>query len=138
MDQILQQNNLGDHIPERAKKKKLEDQNPKKDISRHALTSINSSHDAWIVDSGASHYMEATKEVYFSLNSCKGSPILMGDNSPFEVTDKGRIGLTNISFENVLHVPKLSVNLLNVYQMKNYDTRKRVIFTPDVVDIYDM
>ena len=46
----------------------------------------------------------------------------MGDNSSVEVTDKGRIELTNGSFENVLHVPKLSVNLLSMYQMKNFDT----------------
>jgi hypothetical protein len=51
---------------------------------------------------------------------------------------KRRIELTNEIFENVLHVPKLSVNLLSVYQMKNYITVKRVIFILDVVDIYDM
>jgi hypothetical protein len=94
MAQILQQNNLGDHIPEGAKKKKPEDQNPKKGNSSHALIAINSSPNAWIVDSGASHHMEATKEVYSSLDACKGPPILMGDNSPVEVTGKGRIELT--------------------------------------------
>ena len=62
----------------------------------------------------------------------------MGDNSPVEVTGKGRIELTNRSFENVLHVPKLSVNLLSMYQMKNSNTRKKFIFTPNAVDIYDM
>jgi hypothetical protein len=138
MTQILQQNNLGDRIPEGAKKKKPEDQNPKKGNSSHALIAINSSPDAWIVDSGASHHMAATKEVYSSLDACKGPPILMGDNSPVEVTDKGRIELTNGSFENVLHVPKLSVNLLSVYQMMNSGTGKKFIFTPNAVDIYDM
>jgi hypothetical protein len=62
----------------------------------------------------------------------------MGDNSLVEVIDKGRIELTNEIFENVLHVPKLSGNLLFVYQMKNYDTGKRFIFTPNEMDIYDM
>ena len=62
----------------------------------------------------------------------------MGENSPFEVIGKGRIELTNISLENVLHVPKLSINLLSMYQMINSGTGKRVIFTPDAVDIYDM
>jgi hypothetical protein len=62
----------------------------------------------------------------------------MGDNSPVEVTDKGRIKLTNVSFENVLHVPKLSVNILFVYQMTNFSIGKRAIFRPDAVDIYDM
>jgi hypothetical protein len=82
--------------------------------------------------------MDASKEVYSSLDACKGPPILMGDKSSVEVIDKGRIELTNESFENVLHILKLSVNLLSVYQMMNSDTGKKFIFTPNVVDIYDM
>jgi hypothetical protein len=62
----------------------------------------------------------------------------MGDNSSVEVTSKGRIELTNGSFENMLHVSKLSVNLLSVYQMTNSGTRKKVVFTSNYVDIYDM
>jgi hypothetical protein len=119
MTRILQQNNLGDHIPEGAKKKKPEDQNTKKDNSSHALIVINSSPNAWIVDSGASHHMAATKAVYSSLDACKGPHIPMGDNSPVKVTGKGRIELINGSFENVFHVPKLSVNILSLYQMIN-------------------
>jgi hypothetical protein len=115
MAQILQPKNLGDHIPEGFNKKKPEDQNPKKENSSHALIAIKSSPDAWIVDSGVSHHMEATKYVYSSLDSCKGPPILMGDNSLVKVTGKGRIELTNKIFKNVLHVPKLFVNILSVY-----------------------
>jgi hypothetical protein len=62
----------------------------------------------------------------------------MGHDSPFEVTSKGRIELTNRSFENVLHVPKILVNLLSMYHMKNCETRKKFIFTPNAMDIYDM
>jgi hypothetical protein len=134
--QILHQNNLGYRIPEGAKKKKLENQNTKKGNSSHAL--INSSPNAWIIDSGASHHMVATKAVYYSLDACKDAPILMGDNSPIEVTGKGRIELTNRSFKNVLHVSKLSVNIFSVYQMTNYGTRKKLIFTPNAVDIYEI
>jgi hypothetical protein len=82
--------------------------------------------------------MAASEVVYSSLDAYKGPPILMGDNSSVEVTDKGRIELTNKSFENVLHVPKLSVNLLSVYQMMNSSTGKKFVFTPNAVDIYDM
>jgi hypothetical protein len=63
---------------------------------------------------------------------------MMGDNSPVEVTNKGRIELTNGSFENVFHVPKISVNILSMYQMTKSKTRKRVIFTHDAVDIYEI
>jgi hypothetical protein len=48
------------------------------------------------------------------------------------------IELTNGRFKNVLHAPKLSVNLISLYQMKNSNTRKKFIFTPDSADIYDM
>jgi hypothetical protein len=61
-----------------------------------------------------------------------------GDNSSVEVTGKGRIELTNKSFKNVLHVPKLSFNLLSVYQITNFGTGKKVVFTPNFVDIYNM
>jgi hypothetical protein len=125
-------------IPESAKKKNPEDLNSKKGNSSHSLIAINSSPDAWIVDSGASHHMVASKVLYSSLDACKGPPIPMGDNSSVEVTGKGRIELTNGSFENVLHVSKLSINLLFVYQMKNYSTGKKFIFTPNSMDIYDM
>ena len=60
MSQILQKNNLRDRIPEGEKKKKPEDPNSKKGNSNHALISINSSHDAWIVDSGESHHMDTS------------------------------------------------------------------------------
>jgi hypothetical protein len=115
MSQILQQNNLGYHILEGAKKKKPKDLNPKKGNSSHALIAINSSHGAWIIASGASHHMAASKAVYSSLDACKGPPILMGDNSSFEVTGKGRTELTDKSFENVFHIPKISANLLSLY-----------------------
>jgi hypothetical protein len=82
--------------------------------------------------------MTTSEAIYSSLDACKGPPILMGDNSSVEVTSKGMIELTNGSFENVLHVPKLSINLLSVYQMMNSGTGKKFIFTSNFVDIYDM
>jgi hypothetical protein len=102
------------------------------------LIVINSSPDAWIIDSGASHHIDTSKAIYSYLDACKGPHILMGDNSSVEVTGRGRIELTNGSFDNVLHVPKVYVNLLYVYQMTNSSTRKKFIFTPNFVDIYNM
>jgi len=79
------------------------------------LISINSYLGAWIIDSDASHHMEDKIEVYYSLYVCKGPPILMEDIYPAEVIGKGRIEITNKSFENVLHAPKLSINILSMY-----------------------
>jgi hypothetical protein len=62
----------------------------------------------------------------------------MGDNSSVKVTDKGRIELTNGSFKNVFHVPKIFINLLSMYQMTNSDTGNKIIFKPNFVDMYDM
>jgi hypothetical protein len=138
MSQILYKNNLGYRIPEGAKKKNPKDSNSKKGNSSHALIAINSSLDAWIIDSGESHHMAASKSIYYSLDACKGPPILMGDNSSVEVTGKGRIELTNESFENMMHVPKLYVNLLFIYHMKNSSTGKKFILTLNSLDIYDM
>eukprot|EP00253_Pinus_taeda_P005570 PITA_05570 len=137
MAEILQKHNLGDHIPQGAKKK-TEDPPHRRGNNFHALVAINSSLDAWILYSGASHHMAAAKEVYSSLDACKGPPILMGDDSPIEVTGKGRVELLHGSFEDVLHVPKLSVNLLSVYQITHSGTGKRVEFTPDAVNKYDL
>ena len=62
----------------------------------------------------------------------------MVDNSFVEVTNKGRIELTNVSCENVMHIPKLPINLLSMYQMTNSNIGKKVIFTPNSMDIYNM
>jgi hypothetical protein len=82
--------------------------------------------------------MVTSEVVYSSLDACKGPLILMGDNSSIEVTGKGRIELTNGRFENVLHVPKFSINFISMYQMTNSGTGKKFIFTPNFMDIYDM
>jgi hypothetical protein len=82
--------------------------------------------------------MASINVVYYSFDACKVPPILMGNNSPFEVIDKGGIELTNEIFENVLHVPKISINLLSVYQLTNSSTENKLIFTPNAVEIYEM
>jgi hypothetical protein len=135
MTQVLQRNNLGDFIPEGDKKKKEEDLAPKKG-KNHTLVSINYSSDSWIMDSGASHHMEAKEEVFTSLSSFSGPPILMEYDTPVAVAREGRVELHNGSFENVLHVPNLSMNLLSVYQITQKG--KNVEFTSDSVSVIDM
>jgi hypothetical protein len=41
----------------------------------------------------------------------------MGDDTSVAVSGEGRVELHNGSFENVLHVPKFSMNLLSVFQI---------------------
>jgi hypothetical protein len=79
----------------------------------------------------------ASKDDFFSsLSPCSRPLILMGDDTPVVVAGEGRVEIHNDSFENVLHVPKLSMNLLLVYQITQ--TSKRVEFTSDSVTVLDM
>jgi hypothetical protein len=61
--------------------------------------------------------MAAKEEFFSSLSPCSRSPILMGDDTLVAVAGEERVELHNGSFENVLHVPKLSMNLLSVYHI---------------------
>jgi hypothetical protein len=70
------------------------------------------------------------------LSPCSRPHILIGDDTPVEVVGEGRMELHNGSFENVLHVPKLSMNLLSVYQITQKG--KKVEFTSNSVSVIDM
>jgi hypothetical protein len=61
---------------------------------------------------------------------------IMGNDTPVAITREGRVELANCSFENVLHVPKLSINLLLVYQITQ--TGKKVEFTSNSISVLDM
>ena len=51
---------------------------------------------------------------------------------------KGRIDLDHGQFNNVLYVPGLASNLLSVYQMTHTGSPKKVIFSPDEVEITEI
>jgi hypothetical protein len=81
------------------------------------LIVINSSLDAWILGSGASHHMETTNNVLSYISTCRGPPILMGDDTPVDIVGQGRVEIPHGIFENIFHVPILSVNILFIYQI---------------------
>jgi hypothetical protein len=80
--------------------------------------------------------MVAKDEVLSSLSPCSRPPILMGGDTPVAVAGEGRLELHNGSFENVLRVPNISMNLLSVYQITQKG--KKIEFTSDLVSIIDM
>jgi hypothetical protein len=80
--------------------------------------------------------MAVKEEVFSSFIPCSRPPILMGDDTPVAVAGEGRVELHNGSFENVLHVPNISMNLLSVYQIAQKG--KKVEFTSDLVSVIDM
>jgi hypothetical protein len=53
--------------------------------------------------------MAVKEEVFSSLSQCSRPPIPMGDDTPIAVEGEGRVELHNGRFENVLHVPNLSM-----------------------------
>jgi hypothetical protein len=61
--------------------------------------------------------MVVKEEVLSSLIPCSRPPILIGDDTPIAIAGEGRVELPNGSFENVLHVPNLFINILSVYQI---------------------
>ena len=68
----------------------------------------------------------------------KGPSIVLGDDSLTESLGKGRIDLDHGQFSNVLYVPGLASNLLSVYQMTHTGSPKKVIFSPDEVEITEI
>jgi hypothetical protein len=80
--------------------------------------------------------MEEKEEFLSSLSPCSRPPILMGDDTPLPVAGEGTVELHNGSFENVLHVPNISMNLLSVYHITHKG--KKVEFTSDSVSVIDM
>jgi hypothetical protein len=80
--------------------------------------------------------MKTKYEVFSSLSSCSRPPILMGDDTPVTIVGERRVELHNGSFENVLHVPKLSMNMLSVDHITQ--KFKKIEFTSDSVSVIDM
>eukprot|EP00253_Pinus_taeda_P015819 PITA_15819 len=82
--------------------------------------------------------MDSSKESFSSLHEYSGPPIFMRDNSAVAASGQGRVQFEDGSFENVLHIPRLSVNLPSVYEMTHTGSGRKVEFTPDSMRIYDM
>ena len=104
----------------------------------HALVAGTSILPSFIIDSGASRHMVSTKEIFSSLDMSKGPPIVLGDDSLTDSLGKGRIDLDHGKFNNVLYVPGLASNLLSMYQMTHTGSPKKVIFSPDDVEITEI
>jgi hypothetical protein len=103
--QFLYQKCLRDCIPKNAKKNygynSLEDWG-----NSHALITISSLPNAWILDSIASHLMVAKKYTFSYLKPCTGPPILMGDGTPVKFCGQGRVYLENGCFQECIACSK--------------------------------
>jgi hypothetical protein len=92
----------------------------------------------WILDSGASNYLAASKDEFSSIEESTRSPIYLGDATPVKVCGEGIVDLEGGCFKNVLHVPSLSTNILSIYHITHSVSGRKVEFTPDSAVITDI
>ena len=82
--------------------------------------------------------MVSTRETFSSLDNSKGPKIVFGDDSVIDSMGNDRIDLNHGSFNDVLYVPGLVANLLSVYHMTHTKSPKKVIFSPNEVEISEI
>ena len=93
----------------------------------------------WILDSGATDHLTGSSEHFVSYIPCAGNEtIRIADGSLAPVAGKGKISpCAGLSLHNVLHVPKLSYNLLSISKI-THELNCKAIFLPDSVSFQDL
>ena len=71
------------------------------------------------------------------MHECNSKQIFVFDDRYLSVVGSGTIPVENGHFSDVLCVPKISYNLLSVYQITNSGEGKNMTFTPHQVVIKD-
>jgi len=86
-----------------------------------AFVMKNISSSVWVIDSGASKHMSPYKDLVMDMRPSNTKTITSADDTALSVVGSGqtnvKIGDTAVSISDVLLVPKLSTNLLSVYEM---------------------
>ena len=72
----------------------------------------------WIIDFGATDHMTHKFTHFLTYNPCsRNKKIIVADGTVVVVVGQGNISLIlELELKNVLHVPKLSTNLISIYQ----------------------
>ena len=97
--------------------------------------SINASNkvydDSWVIDSGATNHMTPKSQLFHTYNpSPSNKKIVVANGSLATIAGFGDIYITpTLILKNVLHVPKLSANLVSI-QTFTHDLKCYVIFFP--------
>ena len=93
----------------------------------------------WIIDSGASDHMANSSKAFSNYIPCPGNQkIKIVDGTLVTVAGSGDVFLTSsLTSRNVLHVPKLSVNLLSIPQITK-DLNCSVNFTQSEYSFHDL
>jgi hypothetical protein len=99
---------------------------------------VTSTPSSWILDSGASNHMDASKYEFSSIEASTRSPIYLGDATPAKVCGEGIVDLEGGCFTNVIHFHFLSTNILSIYHITHSISGRKVEFTPDSAVITDI
>ena len=99
----------------------------------HSVFSLScvKSNCSWIMDSGATDHMTSCSSLFLSYNPCAGNKkIRIADGSFSAIAGTGTIRLSpTLVLYNVLHVPKLSCNLISISKLSQ-DLNCCVKFSP--------
>ncbi|KAJ9547058.1 hypothetical protein OSB04_019601 [Centaurea solstitialis] len=98
----------------------------------------NELRNAWILDSGATDHMTHTSNKFKTYNPCPSNrKIVVADGSTTTVAGIGDVQVTpKLALKNVLHVPKLSTNLVSVRKLTK-DLTGSVIFHDSCCEFQD-
>ena len=122
MTLLLKKHNI--YVPASARKEYSEEEEEEYQRKGHALKACCTSAPIFIIDSGASNHMAASRESFSSFQSFDGPTIQMGNNSKVKTKGKVSIQLEHGRFKDVLFVPSLDSNMLFVYQMTHTGSPK--------------
>ena len=130
MVQLLEKNNIP--VPNSARKKDGTSTSEGKEKC-HDLVVGTYNYSSFIISSGASRHMVATRELLSYMQLNVGLAVQMGDDSEIQTKGIGRISLEHGFINDMLYVLELATNLMSVYQMIHTGEVKRVTVTPDMV-----
>ena len=85
----------------------------------------------------ASYHMAKDKAIFSTMHECNTKKIFVSDDRYLSVVGSRTVPVDNSHFSDVLCVPRISCNLLSVYQITHFGEGKTVTFTPHEVVIKD-
>ena len=121
---LLEHQNI--YLPKGARKDDSGEKTKDHDERCRALEASCSKSHAFLIYSGASNHMVASRESFSSLQLVDGLSIHIGDDTQIQAEGKGAIKLKHGVLKNVLYVPSLDANLFFVYHMAHIVPPKRV------------
>ena len=96
-----------------------------------ASSSTHVSHEAWLVESGASFHMTPHREWFYEYERYNGGNVFLGDESITKIIGQGKFKLRLIDGRiriliSVMHIPRLARNF--IYVIKMDDVGVKTIF----------